>query len=78
MNDLKSTKTWRVEYAEIGNVRPMTKSQQRYKRFLEYGDRFDSFIDFCRWDAEPDRTWNGGTDWEQLTNNSFTDSQGCY
>ena len=42
---------WRVEYGGMARVRRMTKSQQRYKRFLEYGDCFDSFIDFCRWDA---------------------------
>jgi len=50
--------TWKVEYGEIGKVRRMTKSQQRYQRFLEYGDCFDSFIDFCRWDSEPEREWN--------------------
>lgn len=36
---------------EVGKVRRMTKSQKRYKRYLEFGDGFDSFIDFCRWDA---------------------------
>ena len=36
------------------------RSKQRYRRFLEYGDHFDSFLDFCRWDAEPERSWNGG------------------
>lgn len=50
--------TWRVEYAEMGSLRPMTKSQQRYERFLEYGDGFDNFIEFCRWDASPERSWN--------------------
>lgn len=38
----------------------VSKSKQRYRRFLEYGDSFDSFLDFCRWDAEPDRSWNCG------------------
>lgn len=38
-----------------------TRSQQRYQRFLEYGDSFRSFIEFCRWDADPKRSWNGGT-----------------
>ena len=70
--------TWRVKYLEIGTIRPTTKSQQRYKRFLEYGDGFNSFIDYCRWDAGKDRTWNGGTDREYLINNSFSDSMGCY
>lgn len=51
--------TWGVEYLGMGEIRPMTKSQLRYKRFIEYGDGFETFIDFCRWDAEPERTWNG-------------------
>ena len=38
----------------------VSKSKQRYRRFLEYGDGFDSFLDFCKWDAEPERSWNGG------------------
>ena len=50
--------TWRVEYLGMGKVRKPTKAQARYKRYLEYGDCFDSFIDFCRWDAEPERSWN--------------------
>ncbi|WP_108450197.1 hypothetical protein [Halomonas sp. BN3-1] len=50
--------TWRVEYHGIGRVRCMTASQRRYKRYLEYGDCFETFLDFCRWDAEPDRSWN--------------------
>lgn len=52
--------TWQVEYLGMGPVRKMTRSQQRYRRFLEYGDSFDSFIDFCRWDSGPERSWNGG------------------
>jgi hypothetical protein len=50
--------TWRVEYGEMGHVRPMTTSQKRYKRFLEYGDGFESFLDYCRWDSQPERSWN--------------------
>lgn len=38
----------------------LTRSQQRYRRYLEWSDCFDSFIDFCRWDALPDHSWNGG------------------
>ena len=34
------------------------KAKQRYKRYLEYKDSFDSFIDFCYWDAKPERRWN--------------------
>ena len=36
----------------------VSRSKQRYQRFLEYGECFDSFIDYLRWDAEPDRSWN--------------------
>lgn len=49
-----------VEYGKIGTVRKMTRSQARYQRWLEYGDCFDSFLDFCIWDGEPERSWNGG------------------
>lgn len=47
-----------VEYGDNGIVRKITAAQKRYRRFLEYGDCFDSFIGFCRWDAEPERSWN--------------------
>ena len=48
--------TWKVTYLdEFGVIRQLTKSQQRYKRFLEYGDGFESFIDFCYWDAKKQR-----------------------
>lgn len=52
--------TSEVEYGEMGKVRKMTKAQARYQRWFEYGDMFDSFLDFCRWDGEPERSWNGG------------------
>ena len=55
--------TWEVVYGEMGQVRQMTRSQARYKRFLEYGDCFSDFLDYCRWDAEPERSWNGGARW---------------
>lgn len=38
----------------------VSRSKQRYRRFLEYGDGFDSFLDYCRWDSEPERSWNSG------------------
>lgn len=44
--------TWKVEYKGIGKVRQLTKAQDRYQRYLEYGDGFDCFIDFCRWDSD--------------------------
>jgi hypothetical protein len=36
----------------------LSRSKQRYKRYLEFGDGFDSFIEFCRWDARPENSWN--------------------
>lgn len=43
--------TWRVEYLGMGHIRPMTASQQRYQRYLEIGECFDSFRDFLLYDA---------------------------
>ena len=41
-----------IEYLpDMAKVRKPSRSAERYARFLEYGDGFDSFIDFCRWDA---------------------------
>lgn len=51
--------TDRIEYLGIGEVRKATRSQARYRRWLEYGDGFDSFRDFLRWDCDPEREWNG-------------------
>lgn len=42
--------TWRVEYADMGKVRKLTRSQVRYRRYLERGDCFDNFMSFCRWE----------------------------
>ncbi|KFC61922.1 hypothetical protein [Massilia sp. LC238] len=52
--------TSEVEYGGMGKVRKPSKGAARYGRWLEYGDAFDSFIQFCRWDAEPERSWNRG------------------
>lgn len=52
--------TWKVEYGELGVVRKPSKGRARYQRFLEFGDGFDNFIDFCWWDAQPERSWNSG------------------
>jgi hypothetical protein len=49
---------WEVQYLEMGKIRKMTRSQERYQRWLEYGDSFDEFIQFCYWDASPERSWN--------------------
>lgn len=40
-----------VEYLGMGTVRRPTKAQQRYQKYLEVGDCFDSFIDFCKWES---------------------------
>ncbi|MGO4379658.1 hypothetical protein AB4Z19_15385 [Pseudoduganella sp. RAF19] len=52
--------TWEVVYGDMGNVRKPGRHAARYQRWLEYGDCFDTFIDFCRWDAQPERSWNRG------------------
>lgn len=36
----------------------ISRSKARYQRFLEYGECFKNFIEFCRWDADPERSWN--------------------
>lgn len=42
--------TSEVIYLDMGKIRGMTKSQQRYQRYLKYGDGFESFRDFLTWD----------------------------
>lgn len=50
--------TWRVEYLEMGRIRPLTKSQLRYQRYLEVSDCFESFMHFIRYDdAEQKRNF---------------------
>jgi hypothetical protein len=43
--------SWKVEYGEIGKIRKPSRYADRYRRYLELGDCFASFIDFCMWDA---------------------------
>ena len=52
-----------IEWVKSNSPKPprRTKAQERYRRFLKWGDCFDSFLDFCRWDAQPERSWNGGS-----------------
>lgn len=47
-----------VEYGEMGRLRNLTESQKRYQRYQEYGDGFESFIEYCYWDAMPERASN--------------------
>lgn len=46
----------------VGEVKKVkvSRSKERYQRYREYGDGFNSFIEYCRWDASPERSWNGG------------------
>lgn len=58
-NDIRNCHpTSEVKYGGILPVRKMTRSQARYQRYLEYGDGFDNFMDYCRWDTRPEREWN--------------------
>lgn len=50
--------TWRVEYGEMGAIRRPSRSQRRYQRYLEFGDMFEDFRQFLRWDQHPERSWN--------------------
>lgn len=50
--------TWKVEYLDIGKIRKLTRSQIRYRRYLDYGDGFESFIQYCEWDDAPERSWH--------------------
>jgi hypothetical protein len=54
--------TWKMTYGDMGAVRKLparqARAKGRYARFREFGDGFDSFLDYCRWDAHPDRSWN--------------------
>lgn len=52
--------THEVVYGEMGVIRKASRSTARYQRYLEYGDMFQSFIQFCYWDSDPERSWNGG------------------
>jgi hypothetical protein len=49
-----------VDYVALHSpARPkVSRGKQRYSRYLEYGDGFESFLNFCRWDADPARSWN--------------------
>ena len=44
--------THKVKYLGIGKVRKMTRSQLRYRRYIRFGDCFDSFWDFLRYESE--------------------------
>lgn len=56
--------TWEATYGEMGSIRQLTakqrKSKERGQRWREYGECFNSFMDFVYWHDDPDRSWNGG------------------
>lgn len=41
-----------VEYLGMGSIRPMTKSQERYQRYLDVAECWGSFLDFCYYDGK--------------------------
>jgi hypothetical protein len=43
---------------EVVKPRKPSRSAARYSRFNEYGEGFNDFLSFCRWDAQPERSWN--------------------
>jgi len=47
-----------IVYLDMGRVRKVPKGRLRYLRYREYGDRFVSFLEYCKWDADPSRSWN--------------------
>jgi hypothetical protein len=46
-NDIKNAHpTWKVEYLGMGKIRKMTRSQRRYKEYLDCAECYDSFAAF--------------------------------
>ena len=43
--------TDQIKYMGMGKIRPMTRSQARYKRYIQSDDCFDSFRDFLMWES---------------------------
>ena len=48
-----------ITYLGMSKIRKPSRSSGRYARYLEYGDGFNSFLEYCYWDAEKERSWNG-------------------
>lgn len=40
--------TWEVVYGDMGKLRKMTRAQERYARYRDVSECFDSFMDFIR------------------------------
>ena len=47
--------TSEVEYLGMGAVRPMTRAQRRYQRWLEVGDCFESFRSFLIYETRREK-----------------------
>jgi hypothetical protein len=47
--------THKVKYLGMGKVRKMTRSQLRYRKFLNIGDCFDSFKDFLMYESRQNK-----------------------
>jgi hypothetical protein len=43
--------TSEVEYLGIGKIRKPTRAQERYARYVGVSECFNSFLDFCYYDA---------------------------
>ena len=41
-----------IVYGEMGRIRKMTRSQARYRRYLDVGECFDDFRHFLLYDAD--------------------------
>jgi hypothetical protein len=52
--------TSEVEYGDMGELRKPSRYAARYQRYLEYGECFSNFLEFCYWDADQERSWNRG------------------
>jgi hypothetical protein len=48
--------TCEVQYLRMGEIRKLTKSQERYRRYLDVSECFETFMDFCRYDGAKNPT----------------------
>jgi ribosomal protein S19E (S16A) len=47
-----ATEAGKIEAVKTSVIEPkLSKAKQRYKRYLEFGDMFDSFLAFLKWDT---------------------------
>jgi len=48
----------RIASETMPKPKKISRGKARYHRFLEHGDSFDNFIEFCKWDSIEERSWN--------------------